>query len=183
MVTIHAINQISLVHVLLISFPFIAFLFILKRVGGIIVASFGERLKQLRLEKRWTQQQMVDLFNKEYHYNLGKSAISQYENNKRIPEFYVLNDLADFLNVSLDYLFRGWEAKDVFVKEQCEAYRIITDMKHLDLEKMITVIMQLLRERQWFLEKQPLSKNQLEILIIALEIAVQLIKKNAAEPE
>lgn len=52
--------------------------------------TLGERFKQLRLIKDYTQEDLVNDFNKKYHYNLGKSAISQHENNKRIPEINVL---------------------------------------------------------------------------------------------
>ena len=104
---------------------------------------FGEKLKYLRLKKQWTQQQMADLFNQKYHYNIGKSAISQYENNKRIPEFFVLADLAEFLEVSLDYLIRGSDEKNVYINEHNETYRIVTDKNDLDLEIMAHEILHL----------------------------------------
>ena len=65
---------------------------------------FGNIFKALREEKGLTQQELVDLFNKQYHYKFGKSAISQYENNKRIPEVEVLQKWAEFFQVGLDFL-------------------------------------------------------------------------------
>ncbi|WP_352408069.1 helix-turn-helix domain-containing protein [Acetoanaerobium noterae] len=65
---------------------------------------FGNIFKSLREEKGLTQQELVDLFNNQYHYKFGKSAISQYENNKRIPEVEVLQKWAEFFQVGLDYL-------------------------------------------------------------------------------
>ena len=66
--------------------------------------TFGKRFKQLRLDLQLTQDVLVDHFNRKYHYNFGKSAISQYENDKRIPEIDVLKNWADFFKVSVDYL-------------------------------------------------------------------------------
>lgn len=59
---------------------------------------FGERLKQLRTEK--------GLFQKELAKILGVSAgaIGMYENGKRTPDFEILNKIADYFNVSVDYL-------------------------------------------------------------------------------
>ena len=65
--------------------------------------TFGERFKQLRLMKNYTQEELVNDFNQKYHYNLGKSAISQYENDKRIPEINVLINFANYFFSS--YLF------------------------------------------------------------------------------
>lgn len=66
--------------------------------------TFGQRFKELRLEKGLKQQELVDDFNNTYGYNFNKSSISQYENDKRKPEIDVLKDFALYFNVSLDYL-------------------------------------------------------------------------------
>lgn len=66
--------------------------------------TFGQRFKELRLEKNYTQQELVDDFNKSYDYSFSKAAISQYENDKRIPETEALIKFAFYFDVSLDYL-------------------------------------------------------------------------------
>ncbi|EGT2198689.1 TPA: XRE family transcriptional regulator [Clostridioides difficile] len=68
------------------------------------MATFGERFKQLREEKKLTQDELVSKFNKVYFTSFNKSTISQYENNKRKPEINVLENWADFFDVSIDYL-------------------------------------------------------------------------------
>lgn len=62
------------------------------------------RFKELRQEKGLTQEEFRILFNTRYHRNYTPSAISRFENNKRIPETAALIDFADFFHVSLDYL-------------------------------------------------------------------------------
>lgn len=62
----------------------------------LFVATFGERFKQLREEKKLTQDELVSKFNKVYFTSFNKSTISQYENNKRKPEINILENWADF---------------------------------------------------------------------------------------
>ncbi len=75
---------------------------------------FGNIFKALREEKGLTQQELVDLFNKQYHYKFGKSAISQYENNKRIPEVEVLQKWAEFFQVGLDFLLGNSDIRNPY---------------------------------------------------------------------
>lgn len=62
------------------------------------MATFGERLKILRTEKEMTGEELGDIF------NVTKTAISNWENGNRFPDEPVLIKLADYFNVSLDYL-------------------------------------------------------------------------------
>ncbi|MBP2629513.1 MAG: helix-turn-helix domain protein [Firmicutes bacterium] len=58
---------------------------------------FGQRLKQLRENKNYTQEEVGDWF------NMGKSTVSQWENG-RIPHATILDILASKLGVTIDYL-------------------------------------------------------------------------------
>lgn len=75
--------------------------------------TFGQRFKELRIQKGLKQQELVDDFNKIYGYTFTKSAISQYENDKRKPETEALRDFALYFNVSLDYLLCINEDRDI----------------------------------------------------------------------
>ncbi|WP_195939951.1 helix-turn-helix domain-containing protein [Romboutsia sp. 1001713B170131_170501_G6] len=66
--------------------------------------TFGQRFKQLRIEKNLTQQELAEDFNKIYGHNFAKSSISQYENDKRKPETEALKHFSLYFNVSIDYL-------------------------------------------------------------------------------
>ena len=59
---------------------------------------FSKRLKALRTEKGYSQEQMSALL------NISRSRLSMYEQGKREPCFSILIDIADFFNVSIDYL-------------------------------------------------------------------------------
>jgi DNA-binding XRE family transcriptional regulator len=64
----------------------------------IVQTKFGERFKQLREEANLTMEQLAA--------SLGtkKQTISRYENNQREPEYATLIKIAQFFNVSTDYL-------------------------------------------------------------------------------
>jgi len=74
--------------------------------------SFGERFKSLRNELKLTQQDLANKMNNQYNLTFGKSAISQYENDKRIPEISALEKFSDFFNVSIDYLLGKSEIRN-----------------------------------------------------------------------
>lgn len=61
-------------------------------------AIFSIRLKQLRLEKMKTQQEMAD------YLDITRAAYSAYERNQMMPRIDKLRQLAAYFNVSVDYL-------------------------------------------------------------------------------
>ena len=76
--------------------------------------SLGTRFKLLRAEKNLTQTELAKEFNKKYDRNFTTAAISNYENDKRIPEIEALQDFADYFEVSVDYLLgRSLSRKEI----------------------------------------------------------------------
>ncbi|MFZ4908213.1 helix-turn-helix domain-containing protein [Enterococcus thailandicus] len=59
---------------------------------------FGARLKELRKNKRLTQQELGDII------HVSKVSISGYERGERSPDRETLTALADFFEVTTDYL-------------------------------------------------------------------------------
>ncbi|MDM8151621.1 helix-turn-helix domain-containing protein [Priestia megaterium] len=64
--------------------------------------SFGETLKKLR--GKTTQDQLAKALNDQYGTSINKSMISKWENNKEEPRIDTARFLADYFDVSLDYL-------------------------------------------------------------------------------
>ncbi|KFL44567.1 XRE family transcriptional regulator [Lysinibacillus sp. BF-4] len=58
----------------------------------------GKRLKELRLNKKLTQEEVGKFV------NVTKVSISGYENNTRSPDTETLQKLADLFQVSTDYI-------------------------------------------------------------------------------
>lgn len=142
--------------------------------------TFGERFKTLRLLKNYTQEGLVQDFNKQYHYTLTKSAISQYENGKRIPEVNVLIDFAAYFKVSIDYLLCRDTATNSLVEEQANLYKIPEKKKQLELAKLPNELNRIIDENfQITFQGKPLSNKAIEFIKMSIEIGVELSKKNS----
>ncbi len=63
--------------------------------------SFGQRLKELRLNKKLSQSKLAGLAGLHY------TQIGRYERGDSTPSAEVLKKLADILEVSTDYLMEG----------------------------------------------------------------------------
>ena len=61
---------------------------------------FPERLKELRESKGLSQIQLAKKLNNE----VTNSAIAMWETNQRVPNLLAVITLAQFFNVSIDYL-------------------------------------------------------------------------------
>lgn len=96
------------------------------------MSSFGVRFRKLRNNKDMTQQQLVNDFNKAFHYNVTRSAISQYESDKRIPEISLLNDFAKYFGVTVDYLLNGTNIKHIAIDCRNEAYSSVNNLSNAE---------------------------------------------------
>ncbi len=63
-----------------------------------MTSKFSERVKELRLEKNWTQKDLAD--------KLGykRNSISEWEARGKEPGYDILMDIAILFNVTIDYL-------------------------------------------------------------------------------
>ncbi len=87
---------------------------------------FGIRLKELRIKKGLTQEQLSELL------GVTKSVVSYYESNKRAPSPEVLVAISHIFHVSADYLLDlddgntinigGLDRKDAEVVRRLVAY-------------------------------------------------------------
>ena len=62
------------------------------------MSKFSLRLKELRNSKNLSQQKLADII------GISKSSINMYERGEREPGLEMLESIADFFNVDLDYL-------------------------------------------------------------------------------
>jgi transcriptional regulator with XRE-family HTH domain len=62
------------------------------------MSNFGTRLKELRIEKNLQQKELAAIV------NVHKGTVSNWENNKRFPDKDMLFKIANFFDVTIDYL-------------------------------------------------------------------------------
>jgi transcriptional regulator with XRE-family HTH domain len=63
--------------------------------------TFGQKLKQLRIDKSLTQSELADKL------NLSKANISKYESDDIEPNLQTLTSISKLFNVSIDYLLKN----------------------------------------------------------------------------
>ena len=68
---------------------------------------FGKRLRELRHQKCYSMDKLVNLYNSKYDAKMNKSTLSRYENGLQDPIFTVVVNFANLFNVSIDYLSGG----------------------------------------------------------------------------
>lgn len=97
---------------------------------GLDTMSFGNRLRELRITKGLTQQQLADTI------KLSKANVSKYEADLVEPNLDTLRLLSEFFNVSIDYLLGQ------------EKIKVAHDEPPLsqDLQDLLTVSFDLSRE-------------------------------------
>lgn len=87
---------------------------------------FPEKIKELRLKNRYTQQQIADKL------GITRPAYTAYESGKRQPDFDTLEKIAEIYEVSTDYLLGRFENKKYYELNEKDNRDIAND-----LEKMI----------------------------------------------
>lgn len=107
---------------------------------------FGNRFKELRLEKNLTQSELVKDFNQKFYRNYTATAISRYENNKRLPEYDALKDFAEYFDVSVAYLIGESDIRknDITEKkttpEEQPLSELFSDLSEDELSKVIEYV-------------------------------------------
>lgn len=69
--------------------------------------TLGDRIKQLRKDSKLTQKELGDKL------NVGKSTISQYENNINTPDIDTLKKISKIFDVPVDYLLGNTNIKNI----------------------------------------------------------------------
>ncbi|MBY5229323.1 hypothetical protein ABH61_10840 [Bacillus paranthracis] len=97
----------------------------------------GNRVKELRMEKKLTQQDLADKI------GVSKSALSQIENNKTTPSRDTVSALSRVLEVTSDYILGLSEYRELDQEESSEIRKEMNVLTN-KIEKLST-------ERQRFI--------------------------------
>ena len=71
----------------------------------------GEFLKQLRLEKQMTQEQLAEKF------NVSSRSVSRWETGRNLPDISLLVEIADFYDVDVREIIEGERKSEMMDKE------------------------------------------------------------------
>lgn len=126
----------------------------------------GERLKKLRTNKKLTQEQLGKIV------NVTKVSISGYENGNRTPDTETLQNLANFFEVSTDYLLGRTDepepnkkvtvagqdinlsAEELKLFEELKKHPVLFHDLASDPEAKVKELIKLFKMKQMFLEEE-----------------------------
>lgn len=114
---------------------------------------YGDILKKLRTEKGLSQKELTDRL------TINRSTYARYETSSTQPDFETLSKLADFYDVSVDYLLGRTDNKNAL---HTQAGISDDDYNNLNAYQKEVIDFFLTRENLFF-------KNQPENLLDALE--------------
>jgi len=90
------------------------------------VKNFGTLLKELRLNRKLTIEQLADSLNSRFDSKISKSSISRWENGEADPKLEFVRLLADFFQVPGQY-FLGEDSEKIL-----DSQKIVTIAAHID---------------------------------------------------
>ena len=127
--------------------------------------------KKLRTEKKITQEKISsDL-------KISRSNYSRYENGKREPDFKTLKKLADYFNVSIDYLLgREYEIQDknsiYHVEESSLAYEVKNKLG-IYIEELVKDVLSDEQLKQIILIYRSLPENEKQMVLQIINTVIR----------
>lgn len=98
------------------------------------MADLGEKIKKLRFERNWSQDQLAEKV------GVGRQYISRYENGKISPNAENLQKIAEVFGVSVDYLLSN-EVKslaNVGIKDKT-LLNLFAEVEKMDESDQLTI--------------------------------------------
>lgn len=118
------------------------------------------RIAELRKEKGMTLKQLAKEF------NIRDNTLSQYETGKRSPQLGLLQEMAKFFDVSIEYIIRYSDKRDYPINNDKEAIALLKRLKdekhfsHMNLSYKTALNIGI-----WSMEHEELLKNDYPDLI------------------
>ncbi len=69
--------------------------------------SIGERLKECRIKRQWSQQELAELL------HVTRQAVSNWERNKTLPDVYMVKEIASVFDLTLDEFMENTRQAEV----------------------------------------------------------------------
>lgn len=128
---------------------------------------FGDRLKQLRTNKKLSQKELAILL------KVSPSTIGMYEQNRRDPDTETIRFLADYFEVSIDYLLCRTNDLNGFVESKLDKDNIF----YKSFEEIFDVIKTKLYENGVIKDKNNIPPELMEkILKHGVDAASEIVK-------
>lgn len=116
--------------------------------------NFGERIKNLRIENKWTQEYVCEKL------NISPGALSRYETNMYEPKsLELVKDFATLFNVSTDYLLGKTDVRNTGEIIDDVLNEAMIGMSKKDYEKLTETQKKQIRDFALFVKNQNEEKK------------------------
>lgn len=89
------------------------------------MSKFHLRIRELRISRKLSQQELADIL------KISKSSINMYERGEREPGLDLLEAIADFFNVDMDYLMGKSDNRQKYISSIDNGVTLTDDEKTL----------------------------------------------------
>jgi transcriptional regulator with XRE-family HTH domain len=93
------------------------------------MSTFGKRMKELRQRKDVTLDKLA------YDVNSTKATLSRYENNRRTPDIDFIYKIADYFNVTTDYLLGRTDDPNTVIIDNGNLPHALKDLDAIEVVK------------------------------------------------
>lgn len=122
------------------------------------------RLKALRTDKGLSQKEMAE------YLGISQPAYANYERQAREADYETLKKLADYFNVTTDYLLGREDKTTLTTKDKKEITEILESTRQ-----------QLLSQDGLMFDGEPASEEDVQKIIMAMQMGMEMIKKENKE--
>lgn len=91
---------------------------------------FSDKLRELRFQNKMTQRDLADIL------DVTQAAVSKYESNNMIPPQDILLKIADYFNVSTDYLL-GREDNKAFSEQERKVMELREELRRSPAKRIL----------------------------------------------
>lgn len=130
---------------------------------------YGKRIKKLRLEQGLKQKELAEKL------GISTSSIGMYEREARQPDTEILKKIANYFNVSIDYILGNSDKRD---------HSELTRKDEKDIAKTLTILKDQIENNQsgeLNYNGIEVTKDDADLLLDAMDIALRRIKKKNKE--
>ncbi|MZQ75220.1 MAG: helix-turn-helix domain-containing protein [Peptoclostridium sp.] len=123
-------------------------------IGGIDL--FGDRLRRLRERRQIYQKDLAKIL------GVSAGAIGMYETNKRTPDFEILNKIADYFDVTVDYLLGRTDDEEIKIYEKDQIPDKFKDLglEYIEIAKELELSDISVEEMKKFIELMKIAKKK-----------------------
>ena len=120
-----------------------------------------KNLKLLRKQHNLSQKEIGNIF------HASQNTVSQWENGTRKPSYDIIQEIADYFDVSVDYLLgRQEQLPELNSKDKREIQEILDDTEQ-----------QLVSQDGLMFDGSPATDEDVQKIIMAMKMGMEMIKK------